>query len=89
MKALNGRVDKTNERLDTLRHELKSEIDKTNERLDGLRHELWNEFDALGRRVVESEVRLATATTRLSGDVQELSGLIGSGAKSTAPSVQT
>ena len=58
MKALNGRVEQTNARLDAVRAELREEI-------DGLR-----------RRVVESEVRLATATTQLSADVQALSGLI-------------
>lgn len=65
MKALNARIDKTNERLD-----------KTNERLDAVREELKNDFNGLHRRVVESEVRLATVTTQLSSDVQELSGLI-------------
>jgi uncharacterized protein YlxW (UPF0749 family) len=58
MKALNGRVDQTNARLDAVRAELRGEI------------------DGLCRRVVEAEVRLATATTQLSADVQTLSGLI-------------
>ena len=65
MKALNGRVDQTNARLD-----------QTNLRLDAVRTELREEFDGLRRRVVESEVRLATVTTQLSADVQALSGLI-------------
>jgi predicted nucleic acid-binding Zn-ribbon protein len=65
MKALNSGVDQTNERLD-----------KTNERLDAVRVELKDELDALRRRVVESEVRLATVTTQLSSDVQDLSGVI-------------
>ena len=65
MKALNSGVDQTNERLD-----------KTNERLDAVRVELKDERDALRRRVVESEVRLATVTTQLSSDVQDLSGVI-------------
>jgi uncharacterized protein involved in exopolysaccharide biosynthesis len=65
MKALNGRVDQTNVRLD-----------QTNARLDAMRTELRDEIDGLRRRVVESEVRLATATTQLATDVQALSGLI-------------
>ena len=65
MKALNARIDKTNERLD-----------KTNERLDAVRIEMKTEIDGLRRRVVESEVRLATVTTQLSNDVQDLTGII-------------
>ena len=69
MKGLNGRVDKTNDRLDAVRTELKQEI-------SGLRIELTSESGALRQRLVESEVRLATATTALPGDVRDLSGLI-------------
>jgi hypothetical protein len=69
MKALNARADQTNVRLDAVRVELKEEI-------DALRTEVKQEIGGLRNRVVESEVRLATATTALSGNVQELSGLI-------------
>jgi outer membrane murein-binding lipoprotein Lpp len=55
---------------------LNARVDKTNERLDAVREELKSEVDSLRRRGVESEVRLATVTTQLSTDVQELSGLI-------------
>jgi hypothetical protein len=65
MKALNARVDQTNARLDAMRIELKAEI-------HAVRVELKDEVDSLRRRVVESEVRLATATTQLSSDVQSL-----------------
>ena len=65
----NARLDQTNARLDAVRTELRSEI-------EGLRHELRDEIDGLRRRVVESEVRLAIATTQISSDVQALSGLI-------------
>jgi hypothetical protein len=65
MKALNGRVEQTNLRRD-----------RTNARLDAVGVALRDELDALRRRVVESEVRRATATTQLSADVQTLSGLI-------------
>lgn len=65
MKALNGRVDQTNARLD-----------QTNLGLEAVRQDVTQEVDGLRRRVVDSEVRLATATTQLCSDVQELSGLI-------------
>lgn len=55
---------------------LNARVDLTNQRLDAVRHELKDEIDQLRRRVVESEVRLATATTQLAGDVQTLTGLI-------------
>lgn len=62
---LGSRIDQTNARLD-----------QTNARLDAVRSELKDEIDGLRRRVLESEVRLATAVTQLSTDVQSLSGLI-------------
>ena len=68
MKALNGRVDRTNEALDALR----SEVHGLGDRVESVEHNV----DALGRRIVESEVRLATVTTQLSSDVQSLSCLI-------------
>jgi uncharacterized protein YlxW (UPF0749 family) len=55
---------------------LNARVERTNERLDAVRTDVTDELDHLRRRVVESEVRLATATTQLSGDVQTLSGLI-------------
>jgi len=72
MKALNAGVDQTNARLD----QTNARLDQTNARLEAIRVELRDEIDGLRRRVVESEVRLATATTQLSMDVQALSGLI-------------
>jgi hypothetical protein len=72
MKALNGRVDQTNARLD----QANARLDQTNVRLDAVRSELRDEIDGLRRRMVESEVRLATATTQLAADVQTLTGLI-------------
>jgi predicted nucleic acid-binding Zn-ribbon protein len=86
MKALNGRVDQTNARLDQTNarldqtnariSETNARLDQTNARLDAVRTEIRDEIDGLRRRMVESEVRLATATTQLAGDVQVLSGLI-------------
>ena len=55
---------------------LNGRVEQTNAGLDAVRTELREEIDGLRRRVVESEVRLSTATTQLSADVQTLSGLI-------------
>ena len=87
MKILNGRIEQTNARLDqtnirleAVRSELKGEISalrsEIKEEIGALRSELKEEIDGLRHRVVESEVRLATATTQLSHDVQELTGLV-------------
>jgi hypothetical protein len=55
---------------------LNARVDKTNDRLEAVRQELKDDQDALRRRVVESEVRLATVVTQLSSDVHERNGLI-------------
>ncbi|MBI5525688.1 MAG: hypothetical protein HY897_05085 [Deltaproteobacteria bacterium] len=85
MKGLNAGVDKTNERLEKTNGRLdkaNGRLDKTNEALDsmrsemsGLRAELKTDVDTLHKRAVESELRLATATTEFSTDVRRLSGL--------------
>ncbi|GMU61177.1 MAG: hypothetical protein AMXMBFR34_29400 [Myxococcaceae bacterium] len=63
MKALNGCVDKTNERLDAVRTEFSGA-------LVDLRSEMNENIEALKRRMTDSEVRLATAVTQLAQDVQ-------------------
>jgi chromosome segregation ATPase len=73
MKALKASLES---QLEATRRELGARIDQTNVRLDAVREELKGEMDGLRRRVVESEVRLATVTAQLSTDVQQLSGLI-------------
>jgi chromosome segregation ATPase len=55
-KRTGERIDQTNSRLD----QTNSRINETNVRLESLR-------DDLGRRIVESELRTATAITDLSG----------------------
>ena len=72
MKGLNARVDQTNARLD----QTNARLDQTYARLDAVRTEFREEIDTLRRRVVESAVPLATATTQLAAEVQSLSGLI-------------
>jgi predicted nucleic acid-binding Zn-ribbon protein len=63
--ATNGRIDDTNKR-----------IDDTNTRLDLLRDETSARFDQLGRRLVESELRTATALTDLAGSVREMTSVL-------------
>ena len=79
MKGLNARVDQTNARLDQTNARLdqtNARLDQTYARLDAVRTEFREEIDTLRRRVVESAVPLATATTQLAAEVQSLSGLI-------------
>ena len=62
---LNGRIDGVRADLTTLRTELKAEIAT-------LRAEMEAEDDALRRRLTESEVRVSTAVTELSGETRAL-----------------
>ncbi|MCA9598418.1 MAG: hypothetical protein KC776_34130 [Myxococcales bacterium] len=61
----NQRLDQTNQRLDQTNHRL----DQTNQRLEAMR-------DELSRRIVESEVRTATAITELAGTVREMTAIL-------------
>jgi chromosome segregation ATPase len=63
MKALNGRVDKTNTGLEAVRTEFSGA-------LVDLRSEMNENIESLKRRMTDSEVRLATAVTQLASDVQ-------------------
>jgi chromosome segregation ATPase len=64
-RSTNERLDTTNERLDTTNERL----DTTNERLESVR-------DELGRHIVESEMRTATAISELAGTVHELADVL-------------
>jgi uncharacterized coiled-coil DUF342 family protein len=57
----NARLDETNARL----NETNARLNETNARIDHLREDL-------GRRIVESELRTATAITELAGTVRDL-----------------
>jgi hypothetical protein len=75
-------ADVTIEILKSIRDEVKSvrdevtsvrdEVRTTNTRLDATRTELGERIDVLSRRVVDSEVRTATAITDLHGTVREV-----------------
>ncbi|MBI5490318.1 MAG: hypothetical protein HY905_23480 [Deltaproteobacteria bacterium] len=73
MKALKASLETE---LELTRRELASRIDQTNKRLDAVPAELKDEIGGLRGRLLESEVRLATATTALAGDVRDLGSLI-------------
>lgn len=66
LKGIRDEGRKTNERVD----ETNKRLDETNVRLDSMREEL-------SRRIVESEIRTATAITALSGEVRELTSFVG------------
>jgi uncharacterized protein Yka (UPF0111/DUF47 family) len=51
-------------------------IDETNKRVDAFRSELKDEISQLSRRVVESEVRTATAITDLHGTLREVRDML-------------
>ena len=65
IRGTNKRVDETNRRID----ETNRQITETNSRLDQTR-------DELGKRIVESELRTATAITELAGAVQDVRTLL-------------
>jgi phage shock protein A len=59
--ALEGRMD-----------QLEGRMDRLEEKFVVLEHKVDTGFEALGRRVLESEMRTATAITALSGQVGDL-----------------
>lgn len=63
-------------RIDAVRTELGGRIDQTNARLEAVSAEMRGENGELRRVMTQSDVRLATALTELSGDVRTLSGLV-------------
>ena len=55
---------------------VESAIRETNVRVDHLAAELLATRDELSRRIVESEVRTASALTDLAGSVREMTGVL-------------
>jgi len=76
MKGLNGRVNTTNERLDELRRELKTEIGELRVELKSEMSVLRGDIDVVHRRSVERDLRLGTSLTELSRDVRELTVVV-------------
>ncbi len=80
-------TDLTIEILKDIRTEIRANgarIDQTNERLDHTNERL----DALHRRVVESEIRVATVMTDLAGTVHEVRDML-RGSNDLRPRVET
>lgn len=69
VKHVRDEVKQTNVRLDATRDELRGEI-------RALRVETTEHLDTLSTRVVESEIRTATALTDLAGSVREVTTLL-------------
>ena len=63
--ATNARLDQTNARLD-----------QTNARLDETNVRMEQGFDSLSRRLVDSELRTATALVELAGSVRDVTQLL-------------
>ena len=63
--ATNARLDQTNARLD-----------QTNARLDETNMRMEQGFESLSRRLVDSELRTATALVNLAGSVREVTDLL-------------
>jgi hypothetical protein len=62
---LGARIDKTNVRIDQMNADLGARIEQTNARID-----------ETNRRIVESEIRTATAITELAGSVRDVATLL-------------
>jgi septal ring factor EnvC (AmiA/AmiB activator) len=68
LKEIRDEVKKTNARLD----QTNARLDQTNARLDQTNEEVHAMKEELSRRIVESELRTATAITELAGTVRDL-----------------
>ena len=70
--AVDGRLDHLDGRMDRL----EGRMERLEGRLDTLENRVDTGLDALGRRILESEVRTATALTALAGQVGELAQML-------------
>ena len=85
MKALNGRVDTTNERLVSVERGLDSVRDEMHTGFRGLSERI----DAVHERSVRGDLRIATSLATLTSEVREMKELSWSGTMSTAPTART
>ncbi|MBI4816814.1 MAG: hypothetical protein HY791_11180 [Deltaproteobacteria bacterium] len=69
LKSIRDEIRETNRRVDVM----SAGMGSLGGAIEALRTETIERIDALGRRVVEAEIRTATAITDLAGTVQELS----------------
>ncbi|HEX4448345.1 MAG TPA: hypothetical protein VH044_16480 [Polyangiaceae bacterium] len=66
MKVLNGRVETTNVRLETMNRDLSQRIDSTNQRVDAMNQNLGDRIDATNHRIDSTNEELAV----LRGDLR-------------------
>jgi hypothetical protein len=72
LRKIHAEAAKTNERLE----ETNRSVQETNERLEALRAVTETGMARLEKRLIESEIRTATAVTELTGTVRELTGVL-------------
>jgi uncharacterized protein Yka (UPF0111/DUF47 family) len=72
LKSIRDEVRATNERMDGLR----DDVHATNGRIDALRADTQQGFSEVSRRIVESDVRTATAITDLAGTVRDMTAVL-------------
>ncbi len=65
IKAINARIDATNERMDSLRNETKTEIGSLDEKIVSLRTEMKSEFKGLGYRFESIDIKLDSLEKRI------------------------
>lgn len=80
LREIRDEVRQTNARLDRMNLELNDRIDGTNARLDGAVTRLDARIDEvreeLSRRIVESEIRTATAIADLASTVRDMTAVL-------------
>ena len=72
LEQIRDSIDQTNSRVD----QTNARLEQTNGRLDETREALEHKFDVLTDRVVEGEIRTATAITALAGTLDEVKTLL-------------
>ena len=76
LKDIRSEVRQTNAGVGALRTEMREELGGVRGELGALREETREEPSRLSRRVVESELRTATAITDLAGTVRDMTGVL-------------
>lgn len=72
VQEISARVDQTNARLD----QTNARLDQTNARLEDTRTEMHAGFKHLTERIVETQIRTATAISALGGTMEEVKTLL-------------
>jgi hypothetical protein len=80
LKDIRGELQQLRGETKGVRAELQQLRGDTNARLDAVRGEVHDTGHDLGRRIVESELRTATALTDVAGTVRDMTGVLRAGA---------